>query len=129
MSFKRDRGDLQKLKVIIGPKAEKFYHKFVRNNLDESDGAHSTALPHTKPVVFAFTFSEAGKKGVKFYKTWRDKSRKASGSGEDARNADSEHKLGFLDSEFDRVMGFLDSEFNRMSYVTILEHPRNLIRC
>lgn len=33
--------------------------------------------------------------------------------------ADSEHKLGFLDSEFDRVMGFLDNEFKRMSYVYV----------
>jgi hypothetical protein len=41
-------------------------------NEDNGNGESSSSAPSApKPVVFAFTVTEAGKKGVKFYKTWR----------------------------------------------------------
>jgi len=74
--------------------------------------------------VFAFAVSHAGKKCVEFYKTWRENrsqralQRKNDESIERTRRLPG-HKLGFLDSEFDRMLGFLDSEFNRISTTSL----------
>jgi len=124
----RRNGVQRKLNLITGANAEKIYRKFIRT---ANNGGPSLSKTLTKPIVFAFAVSHAGKRCVEFYKTWRENRSQRALQKKNDENIERTrrlpgHKLGFLDSEFDRMLGFLDSEFNRMSTTSLGSEPPDL---
>lgn len=87
----------RKFKIITGKEAVGFYRRFLKGKDVKGSGM-------SIPVVFAVTVTDAGRKLVDYYLTWRGQTRARELRG-------SQRKVALLDSEFRKVARTLDKEF------------------
>ncbi|PFH46396.1 hypothetical protein AMATHDRAFT_69969 [Amanita thiersii Skay4041] len=104
-----------KFRIVAGTEAEEIFEKFVgkleATHVEEGSGVNKSPVHEPRllnnPVVFAIRITDAGRKVVDYYMTWR---------GKIPRIQDhKDRRLSFLDDEFRRVARSLDKYYKQAS--------------